>query len=419
MFKTGGDLYWIIAGQVVSLLANFFILKILTSGLAIADYGYLILWTSTVLFLRQVLYDPISIIAGKKSIDQNFLGVQSLSGFQVIEFISRRIFFACAVILVFLVPISYLFNFGYVVFSMILAGFIYLTANGPQGIFINIINILNKRKLAATGVMADSLIKFFSISLFFLAGVLNLITTSALIALSSILSYLYIKYAANGIHENQKKDKAELSIISKKLVLLSAPLFPSTFLLAVKSVGDKIFMASFIGVEELAAYNVLFQLGFVPMMLIIGVIQTYVSPGLYKQAADKDNNFKLIGVINQQLIRIFYFTCVCLMVSFFVGDKIFMLLVGEQYLGYYKYLPYFVVAGALAGIATILNTGVIGLFDSKKTGKIVLGSVILSIVIVVVSIVYFGFVGGIAGLILSHLLSVTVFYVSLNTGRLK
>ena len=90
MFRIGGDLYWIIGVQAVSLLANFFLLKLLTSGLAIEDYGYLVLWTSMLLFFRQILYDPISIIAGKKSIDQNFLGVESLSGFTVIKYISTK-----------------------------------------------------------------------------------------------------------------------------------------------------------------------------------------------------------------------------------------------------------------------------------------------------------------------------------------
>ena len=415
----GGDLYWIIGGQAVSLLANFFILKLLTSGLSMADYGYLVLWISMLLFVRQVLYDPISIIAGKKSIDQNFLGVQSLSGFIVIEFISRRIFLICIIILILLAPIFYLFDLDYFVFLMMAVGIIYLVTNGPQGIYINIINILTKRKLAATGLMADSLIKFLAIALFFLVGMINLTTASVLISLSSVLSYFYIKYVASRIHENQKINNVDLFAISKKLILLSAPLFPSTFLVAVKSVGDKIFMVSFIGVEDLAAYNVLYQLGFVPMMLIIGIIQTYVSPGIYKQASDKENNFKLINVINHQVIRIIFFSCLCLMVSFFVADKIFLILVGEKYLDYYKYLPYFVIAGSLAGIAAIFNIGIIAMFDSKKTGKIVLGSVALSILVLAVSIAYFGFWGGIAGLILSHLLSVIVFYFSLNAGGLK
>ena len=147
MFRIGRDLYWIIGGQVVSLLANFFILKLLTSGLSVEDYGYLVLWTSMLLFFRQILYDPISIIAGKKSIDQNFLGVESLTGFAIIRFISKRIFFLCLVVLILLMPIFCLFDLDFLVFLMMMAGVIYLVTNGPQGIYINIINILNKRKL--------------------------------------------------------------------------------------------------------------------------------------------------------------------------------------------------------------------------------------------------------------------------------
>jgi O-antigen/teichoic acid export membrane protein len=419
MNRMNGDLYWIIGGQTVSLLANFIILKLLTSGLTIADYGYLVLWTSMLLFFRQVVYDPISIIAGKNSIDQNFLGVQELSGFAVIEFISRRIFFVCIIISITLAPIFYFLNLNYFLFLMMAIGIIYLVTNGPQGIYINIINILNKRKLAAAGLMADSLIKFLAIALFFLAGLLNLYAASVLIALSSVLSYLYIRHVANGIDKSQKRNIVELSAASKKLLRLSSPILPSTFLVAFKTVGDKIFMASYIGVEELAAYNVLFQLGFVPMLLIIGVIQTYVSPGIYKQASDKENISKLTGVINQQVIKIFFFSFFCMTVSFFVAEELFFILVGGQYHVYYKYLPYFVAAGSLSGIAAILNIGIIAMFDSIETGKIILSSVILAIVIYSISIVYFGFVGGIVGLMLSHLVSVIVFYVSMNLDRFK
>jgi O-antigen/teichoic acid export membrane protein len=419
MFKNSRNLYWIVGGQVASLLGNFIVLKILTSGLSVGDYGYLVLWISIVLFFRQVIYDPISIIAAKKSIDIDFLGVPSLSGFQVIEFIAKRVFLAGAFLALLIAPIQYFSPDGYITFFMVTLGVVYLTANGPQGIYINIANVLNERKLAAKGVMADALIKLIAISLIFYVSSLDLVVVALLIALSSVLSNIYIKQVASKIHERISIEKKEFYRISKKLISLSAPLFPSTFLVAVKGVGDKVFMASFISIADLAAYNVLFQLGYVPMMLIIGIIQTYVSPDIYKQAAHKERIFKLVDDINNKVKRILLLSFVCLFVSYFVSDMIFLIFVGDQYFIYHEYLPYLVIAGALGGIGSILNTGIIAIYESEKSGKLIFGSVLLSILILASSISYFGFAGGIAGLILSSLVSVAIFYGSLNSNGVK
>lgn len=63
-------------------------------------------------------------------------------------------------------------------------------------------------------------------------------------------------------------------------------------------------MASFICVEELAAYGVLLQLGFIPMMLIVGVIQTNVSQDIYKlTSGEKYDQKKTVAYINVVVLR--------------------------------------------------------------------------------------------------------------------
>jgi O-antigen/teichoic acid export membrane protein len=197
-------------------------------------------------------------------------------------------------------------------------------------------------------------------------------------------------------------------------MLLSLPLFAPTLLIALKGVGDKVFMASFIGVEELAAYNVLLQLGFIPMMLIVGVIQTYVSPDIYKLASGESGDQKeTVLYINRIILKILFISAAAIGASLLLSDILFKILVGVEYFIYAKFLPYFVMAGALAGMSGLLNVGVIGAFKPKIVGLLMFASVLAGLTIFMISIVMYGFEGGIAGLVISNFVMVLIFGASI------
>ena len=88
-------------------------------------------------------------------------------------------------------------------------------------------------------------------------------------------------------------------------------------------------MASFIGIEELAAYSVLLQLGYIPMMLIVGVIQTNVSQDIYKLASgEKCDQKKTVAYINVVVLKILIISVVAIAISRLISDIIFRALIG-------------------------------------------------------------------------------------------
>jgi O-antigen/teichoic acid export membrane protein len=414
VLKISKDILWISGGQVVGLVNNFLLLKILTANLSVTAYGYYALWMSAMLFIRQILYDPISIIAAKESIRENFLEMNGFTSLQIVRYVTDRLFFIlffAAVLIVFIESVFYekVSMGGYA-----LLGVIYIASNGAQGIYINIFNTIQKRKWAAVGISADSFVKLCLVSIAFLIIAISLDAAISAVAISSLLVFIWIRSISNHFFYQDVITVGSKFIATKKLIMLSLPFFVPTLLMALKGIGDKVFMATLISVEDLAAYNVLLQLGFIPMMLIIGVIQTYVGPDIYRLATHRDaNQTKIIRYLSLIVLKIAFMLIIATITSVFFSENIFKILVGADYIGYSKFLPYFVIAGAIAGISGLLNVAVIGVFSPQIVGALMSFSIFLGILILMMAMSIYGFEGGIFGLIISNLVMMFVFMSSL------
>lgn len=421
MLKINKEMLWIAGGQVVGLLNNFLLLKLLTVNLSMTAYGYYTLWMSTLLFIRQIIFDPFSIISAKESIgDKFFAGIDGVGTMKIVRYATDRFFVCLLLACSLLISIDFIFYKNHPMSGYLIIGAIYLGSNGAQGIYLNILNVTKKRKWAAAGIMADSFVKLGLVAAVFLLYEKN--TTSAIqaVAISSLFVFILVRSICDKLNSPGVITKNERLSATKKLVMLSLPLLAPTLLIALKGVGDKIFMAAFIGVEELAAYNVLLQLGFIPIMLIIGVIQTYVSPDIYKLTSGGKGNYKnTISYIRSIIYKILIISTFAIISSLVFSDLVFEILVGVEYFKYSKFLPYFVLAGALAGISGLLNIVVIGAFKSKLVGVLMLASVSAGLIIFMILIVIHGFKGGIAGLIFSNFVMMLVFGSSLWLIQLK
>lgn len=421
MIKPNKDIAWIIMGQIIGLISNYMLLKILTNNLSVTSFGYYSLWMSILLFIRQVVYDPISIIAAKESTSDNFLGRRNLNSFQIIRYLTDKIFTLLIIVSILYIFIEYIFTKNIVIGLFFLLGIMYVGSNGAQGIYLNILNVLKKRKWASYGISADALMKVCVVTLTLLYfEKKQLIYVIFSIALSSLIIFTGLRYFIQKKYSSLKPNKKDNFIISRKLLILSLPLVIPTILVALKSVGDRWFMTAFIGIEELAAFTVLLQLGFIPMTLIIGIMQTYVSPNIYKLSdLDKfDGEKRLLLFLNSMLIKIIFFSGIIVYFYFLFSETLFEQIIGKDYLIYSKYLPYFVIAGSIAAISGILQVATIGMFGSKIVGRLMLLTVIISFSLFIILILAYGFIGGIVGLILSNLVTLSILLICINFSHI-
>lgn len=394
-------------------------LKILTENLSTEQFGYYSLWLSILLFVRQVIYDPISIVAAKQIGNRKIEKSQTILIYQAIRIFSRNIFFFfLPIIIIIILIINNGKNEINFVFFLIL-GFFYIISNGPQGIYINLLNAEGLRKLSSIFISLDGLIKLI------LTTALIVIFTSKLesavtgVAFSSLLLFATIRWIAFPNNSDQLSQQHNRNYTLKNLLLSCFPFVIPVTIMAARSAGDKWFMASFLGVEELAAYSVLLQLGFLPMNLAVGVFQTYFTPVIYGLSTSNhpENRSALLRLIDRTIIKISAFSAIITILSCYLSDYFVSIAVGEAYLDYSYLLPTFVAAGAIFGLSNLCNVAAIGLFSTKQTGLLMGLSVTLAIVVTALFINYYEFIGGVIAIFTTSCFSLFIYRYALHFWR--
>lgn len=412
MFVIRPGVIWIGASQIALLLSNFMLLKLFTSQLTVYEFGQYTLCMSIILFARQVLYDPISIVLAKECATSP---LQVPHEFRVARLINDRI---CAVL--------FMFGFLYLIYCelssesyangmVVMSCLVYLCANGAQGVYFNVLNSIRKRKFASLFSIMDSAAKVILVVLVFLLVGKTLIWTLAPIAAGAFTVFLLLRLFIANRFVPEEYPFRDVGAITKRMIWMSVPFFPPAILAAAKSVGDRWMLAGFLGVSELAEYSVLLQIGYSPIMLFVGMVQTFVAPKIYNLCSLEGNDglYELKKFLQKILFMIIFGVSVACVGAMLLADWAFNILVGENYHALTGYLPFFVFSGALSAAAGILQVAVIGVFKSRDAGALLMVSLLVGVTVTVLLIWMAGFEGAVAGLVISTSATLIIYWQSL------
>jgi O-antigen/teichoic acid export membrane protein len=289
---------------------------------------------------------------------------------------------------------------------------VYLCSNGAQGICLAILNISGRRGVASFCSIFDSLLKLVLVCFVFsyfggeMIGVLISVAASASIV--CFFSNWYFSSCIRVSNFSVVQFKPRLFLVLAK----SLPLFLPVFLSALKGVGDRWVLAAYIGVDELAAFTVLLQIGYFPIVLLVGVIQTFIAPKVYAlSSCDVDVGYnKLKRFLSFILVGIFILAFIGGGVSILLAGYIFDLFVSKSYGVYAIYLVFFVISAAVTAAGSILHLAVIGIFNSKIAGRLMLISVVFGVFVALTLIIIFGFMGAVAAMLVTSLFSTLLYY---------
>lgn len=369
---------------------------------------------SVVLFARQILYDPVSIVVAKEAIERKILSPGRLAAIEVVGYVTNR-FWAVALVLCGGLLVVCLFPIGRNdLIAYAFAAIVYLAANGAQGIYVNVLNVLKQRRRAALAVASDAIVKL--VFVFFALAIFGHVTISAVcaVAASAVVVFFWVRMLGSRVEGPSLGGRGELPRATTALIVSSLPLVAPKFLVSLRDVGDRVFMTSYIGVDDFAAYSVLLQVGFLPMSLLIGMIQTYAGPDIYRVATGVDGGAgNALQRVMTYLRGVIVASVVAVLASYLIGGSVLRMLVGDEYAQYSSFLPLFVAAGGFAGVAGLLNVAALGVFSSRQTAVLMSVTVVLGLAVHLIMIAFCGFGGGAVGLLLSHAISVLVFLGSL------
>lgn len=409
------EVLWIAASQITLVGVNFFLLKLMTSRLSVESFGYYSLCMTVILFTRQVLYDPISTVVAKDCASSGQYLTEASRGFEIVRIFTSRLGYVFFLLGLLAWLSAYVMLDRSVEGVIVFTCFAYLFANGAQGIYFNVLNSIRNRKSAALFSMLDSALKLMLVFLAFqffgnqLIHAMMPVAVGALAVSLGVRRYIRTAFPAGGF------PNASFNRLLKRSFTLSLPLYFPTLLGAFKSVSERWILAAVIGVDELAAFSVLLQIGYFPMLLVAGVAQTFVAPKMYALSADKSQfgQYEFKKFLYKLLSSIAVLAIISCVVTIYFSNYILLLLAGKVYNVFSIYLPYFVIAGAFSAAGSMLHLAVIGMFETRVVGKLIGVSVLIGIVCVFLLIVAWGFVGAIAGLVIASATTALVYWLAL------
>ncbi|MDH5672674.1 MAG: oligosaccharide flippase family protein [Myxococcales bacterium] len=125
-----------------------------------------------------------------------------------------------------------------------------------------------------------------------------------------------------------------------------------------QQVSDRWALETFASLDAVGQYAVLFQLGYTPTLMLVGVGTTLVGPILYQRAGDATDHVRTAKVhrigwlltIATLSIAAFGFTS-----AFFLHDLVFRIFVAEDYRSCSYLLPWIVLAGGVFSAGQVLG----------------------------------------------------------------
>jgi O-antigen/teichoic acid export membrane protein len=413
------DFIWIALAQIVSMCSGFIVLKILTNKLSVENFGYYSLWLSILLFIRQVVFDPTSYIVVKECGKALRRPARLNSLIQASTYILQKLSIALVSVGFLLALLYSLLINSYDLIIFIFFGSIYLFSNGGNGIYLAILNVLQKRKQFCLLSLLDSFLKIaFCVILMSINGVGINGAIFAICLPAFILYFIVEKYITGlcNVNFSNIKNNKKLFLFSKKILIISIPIILPVALTAFKGGIDRWVVAALIGVEELAAFSILMQLGFMPVIMFMGMIQTFVAPKIYGLCCfnNKESKVHLFSYLKKLFLFVTLLSFAAIAFTFFFAQSLMNLVVSSEYLSYSNFLPLFVISGSITSIVGILNLVAIGIMESRDSGKTMLFSALASVAFMLIFTIWLGFVGAVFGVLLGAVFSVFIYFFKIS-----
>jgi O-antigen/teichoic acid export membrane protein len=344
-FKEG---IWVALGKIASAIAMLLTIQILTSSLTVKDYGELALGLTLCNFITQLVMGALGQGAGR-------IYIESLESRNSIDFKSALITLLkkSAFILTFLhctyVAVDLTFFNGYALFFISgLVIFGYLT--GVNDIGTSLQNLARNRKTSVFLLNFEVWIRIPAILLLFVSFGKSLeIVVVAYIVSASLAASLQGIFFSKLFHSNDNAINnhnwgAQIMSIAKPASLWG-------FFIWLYQASDKWMLKFFQSTESVADYAVLYQIGYMPVIIGMGVLSTIYTPIIFKHS----------GTIEAQIIvrrlLIFLFLAVLAGTFFSVqyGERIIEAVASSKYVSIADYLPWIILSSAIYSAGDIMS----------------------------------------------------------------
>ena len=206
----------------------------------------------------------------------------------------------------------------------------------------------------------------------------------------------------NMSREKENGSKRVGSEWAKKIWTFSWPFSIFGIFTWVQQSSDRWSLEHFVTVGDVGQYAVLFQIGYMPIVLAVGIISSYLGPILYQRSGTHKNQWKDVSVHNLTY-KVVYITLALTAIVFattlIAHNLIFELLVSSQYRSKSNLLPWMVLSGGVFAASQILAMKFISEMRSKELTTVKVLTSIFGTALNVISVTIAGLDGAVLGLL--------------------
>ena len=359
MLKIAKEGYWIIIGQVFSIVGSLYFIKLITNKLEPSLYGTVSLVLSISTFFGQVIYGGVgSAVSRFYSIAENQIDLRRYfdSSRKIIFKLSSFLLLFGGITAILLLIMGYPNLFFLTIFTLLIS-----ILNGVISVLNCFQNAARQRILVSLNNGLGIVFKIgISLLLFNLFGANETSLIISLLLASSITLFLQLIFL-------RKNWKSKLQIYNSsqsafnwhnQIWTYSLSVILWNGFMALYQLSDKWALEYNNSSKEVGVYTVFFQLGYSSILLVITNLLAFLSPIIYQRAGDgKDqvkNNY-VDSTITKLILLTFSFSVVGFFITYRFHKEILSYLVGENYLHYSYLLPGFVLSACIFAAGQILN----------------------------------------------------------------
>lgn len=416
--KLGSEAVWVVLGQLLSLAGTLIGVRILTEYLSPSAYGELGLSLTISALFSEV------VIGGLVGAFTRFYSIAVTAGDVpgYVRGVKRLLLCAASVAVLLLAVVSTVSAIGFEGLSgqSGVAVTVFAVLFGTNAALNAVFNGARRRRLVALNSAVDAWLKIcLAVLAIHLFGP-NPLAVLAAYALSLILILCNQFYRLHRLSREQEvtSQQSRPRLWGKEMLLFAAPASAWGVFTWAQQVADRWALQTFYSAADVGLYSVVLQIGYFPMVLLMGMLGTFLTPIFFQKTDDQAKQISQEQNAWWHLVLLVgaAFSVAAAAVAFLLKDRLFTLLVSEEYWSVSKYLPVMVLAGGLFGAGNLMAVRLISHMRMVQLAKVMIGTALVGIVLIFALTSVFGLPGTVFAKLMfalsyiSWMVWVTVFY---------
>ena len=399
---------WIVAGQIATVAGALVLVRVLTEYLAPAQYGQLALGLTVAGLVNQVVMGGVGVGIGRYyaiAVEKQDLGGYLHATRYLLAYATA------AVVAIGLILMASLYWLGYSQWIGLAAVvLIFSILNGYNASLNSVQNAARQRAIVAmhSGLNAWLKIGLAVGALFWLGAssitvVIGYVFAILLVTLSQLYFFRRTVSQKASVATQQRSWKSEIWRYSWPFSLFGIFTW-------MQLVSDRWSLQAFASTEDVGRYAVVFQLGYAPIAMLLGMAMSFIGPILYQRSGDATDNIRnknvhrLSWLVTASALLV---TAVAFIMALVMHEWIFRILVASEYRGISYLLPWVILAGGLFACGQMIS---LKLMSEMKTQTLLVPKIVTALFGVACNVVGAS-IAGMHGVVMALIAFSTVYLI--------